>query len=63
MINNLEFIEKCENDIKEELSKVDDIVLFNSKKVLDAFQKEMVSEYHFNSTTGYGYNDAGRDVI
>ena len=41
----------------------DNIVFLNSKKVLDAFQKNSVSEYHFNSTTGYGYNDLGRDVI
>lgn len=63
MTNSLKLINECENGIKEYLSKVDDIVFLNSKKVLDAFQKENVSEYHFNSTTGYGYNDAGRDVI
>ena len=59
----LELINKSEIEIKDELKKIDDIVLFNSMKVLDAFQKEGVSEYHFNSTTGYGYNDIGRDVI
>jgi len=59
MINIIE-IEKI---IKPELEKIDDIVFLNSKKVLDAFQKNSVSEYHFNSTTGYGYNDIGRDVI
>ena len=59
----MDFINECEQNIKDYLNKVDDIVLFNSKKVLDAFQKENVAEYHFNSTTGYGYNDLGRDVI
>ena len=59
-MNNLIEAEKI---IKPELDKIDDIVFFNSKKVLDAFQKNSVSEYHFNSTTGYGYNDVGRDVI
>lgn len=59
----LELINNSEIKIKDELKKIDDIVLFNSMKVLDAFQKEGVSEYHFNSTTGYGYNDLGRDVI
>ena len=63
MINSLDFINECEKEIKEELTKVDSIVLNNSKKVLDAFHKENVSEYHFNSTTGYGYNDIGRSVI
>ena len=63
---NLEIIKELneyEKEIKEELNAIDEIVLKNSIKVLDAFQKEGVSEYHFNSTTGYGYNDSGRDVI
>ena len=59
-MNNLIEAEKI---IKPELDKIDNIVFLNSKKVLDAFQKNSVSEYHFNSTTGYGYNDVGRDVI
>ena len=59
-MNNLIEAEKI---IKPQLDKIDDIVFLNSKKVLDAFQKNSVSEYHFNSTTGYGYNDLGRDVI
>ncbi len=59
----LEYINSAEKKIKKELKKVDEVVFFNSKKVLDAFHKEGVSEYHFNSTTGYGYNDLGRDVI
>ena len=59
----LELINNCERNIKSELEKIDDIVFYNSKKVLDAFRKESVSEYHFNSTTGYGYNDIGRETI
>ena len=59
----LELIKESEKVIENELKKIDDIVFYNSKKVLDAFQKENVSEYHFNSTTGYGYNDLGREVI
>ena len=61
--NLLELIKNSEKIIKSELDKIDDIVFNNTKKVLDAFQKESVSEYHFNSTTGYGYNDIGREVI
>lgn len=60
IINELNEYEK---EIKNELNYIDDIVLKNSIKVLDAFHKENVSEYHFNSTTGYGYNDVGRDTI
>ena len=63
MIDSLKLINDCEKETKKYISKVDDIVFSNSKKVLAAFQKENVSDYHFNSTTGYGYNDIGRDVI
>ena len=43
--------------------KIDEVCLENSKKVLKAFWKENLSESDFNSTTGYGYGDVGRDKI
>lgn len=42
---------------------IDDIARYNQLKVLKAFQNNRVSDVHFNSTTGYGYDDAGREVI
>ncbi len=42
---------------------IDKVCLENSKKVLNAFWKENLSESDFNSTTGYGYGDVGRDKI
>lgn len=54
---------ECELNNKELYSKQEDICLFNSKKVLDAFKKENLSESDFNTTSGYGYNDTGRDKI
>ena len=59
----LEEINESEKNIKSELEKIDDIVFYISMKVMDAFNKEQVSEYHFSSTSGYGYNDLGRDTI
>lgn len=61
MIENL--VLECELNNKELYSKQEDICLFNSKKVLDAFKKENLSESDFNTTNGYGYNDTGRDKI
>ena len=58
-----DLIKNSEDIIKDELKHIDDIVFLNSKKVLDAFKNENIAEYHFNSTTGYGYNDIGRDTI
>ena len=58
-----ELIDKLELDCLEQFKKIDEICFYNSGKVLKAFQSNSVSETHFNSTTGYGYNDEGRDVI
>ena len=57
------YIRECESKVKDEYKKIDDICLYNSKKVINAFQVNRVNENHFNSTTGYGYNDEGRDII
>lgn len=54
---------KCEEELTREFKKIDDLCFKNSLKVLNAFRNNEVSEVHFNSTTGYGYNDIGRDVI
>ena len=56
-------VDKCEKELQNEFKKVDEVCTYNSKKVLDAFRNNKISEIHFNSTTGYGYNDIGRDAI
>ena len=60
-INNL-FIE-AENALQEEFKKVDRIEAIYSEKVMNAFHKNNVQEACFNSTTGYGYSDLGRDTL
>lgn len=57
---NLELIEE---KLQEEFKKIDEQEAKNSLKVLTAFREERVSETDFNSTTGYGYNDEGRDKL
>ena len=59
----MDFINSIENSLKEQFDNVDKICFENSLKVLNAFRNNKLSEVHFNSTTGYGYNDLGRDVI
>ena len=61
--NLLDLSENVENSIKEEFKKIDKTCEYNSLKVLSAFQKYNISDIHFNSTTGYGYSDIGRDTI
>ena len=58
-----ELIKKIDLKIKDELSKIDELERINSEKVLNAFIKEQVAETDFNATTGYGYNDVGRDKL
>ena len=41
--------------------KIEKICEFNSRKVLEAFQNNQISDMHFGSTTGYGYGDIGRE--
>ena len=60
-IKNL-FLES-ENEVTEQFKRIDEIKRFNSEKVLRAFIDNQVTEACFNSTTGYGYNDYGREVI
>ena len=43
--------------LEDVFKNIDDICMFNSKKVLEAFWKCHVSEAHFTSTSGYGYGD------
>ena len=54
---------EVEEEIKSEFKKIDERCTANSINVLKAFQEFKVKEVHFNSTTGYGYDDIGRDTI
>ena len=56
-------VNEAEKQVKEEFVKVDEICEANTLKVLQAFQDNNLSEIHFGETTGYGYNDIGRETI
>ncbi len=55
--------QQAEADLKEQFVLVDTIAQANAEKVLEAFQALRVSESDFAGTTGYGYNDQGRDKL
>jgi len=42
---------------------IEKTAFYNQRKVLTAFRKNMVSDFHLTGSTGYGYDDAGRDVL
>ena len=56
-------IAECEIELNDRFQELDRICYANSMKVLKAFNENRIAERHFNSTTGYGYNDDGRDAI
>lgn len=62
-MNNLELINKYELELSNIFKNIDNNVFLNSQKVLNAFHAENISESDFASTTGYGFNDVGRDKI
>ena len=62
-MNIEELIKTSEMELSDKFKEIDELAYKNSKKVLDAFQKYNVSQAHFNSTTGYGYDDLGRDTL
>ncbi len=57
------FIENCEKKLAEKFRLAEDIAYFNESKVLDAFNEYNIALRHFNGTTGYGYDDEGRDTL
>lgn len=59
----LEYVQTAENQVAELFLDLDDIAAYNQYKVLDAFQKCRITDVHFSWTTGYGYNDPGREAL
>lgn len=62
-MDSKKLVARLEMELQNEYRKIEEQCFKNSQKVLEAFHKNNVSEVHFNSTTGYGYNDLGRDTI
>ena len=56
-------ISDCERKLKKNFALIDEIALYNQKKVLDAFRKNKIALRHFYGSTGYGYGDEGRDAL
>ncbi|HHU74787.1 MAG TPA: hypothetical protein GXZ28_09250 [Clostridiales bacterium] len=58
-----DFCMEAEEALKERFASIDKIAEFNQLKVLKAMQENRLSDIHFAATTGYGYNDIGRDTL
>lgn len=58
-----EFGNEIEASLKERFTAIDETAEYNQLKVIKAMQDNRVSDTHFAATTGYGYNDLGRDTL
>lgn len=59
----LDAADRAEQQVAGRFAELDDIMAYNQYKVLAAFQKNRIRDMHFGWTTGYGYDDAGREAI
>ena len=55
--------ERILSGLKDRFDRIDEIAEYNALKVLDAMHRAKISEAHLSGTTGYGYNDIGREAI
>ena len=60
---DLAFCREIEEGLKERFARIDENAEYNQMKVIKAMQDNRVSDVHFAATTGYGYNDLGRDTL
>lgn len=54
---------EIEEEYHKKYKEIEEVALYNQAKVLKAFQEANISQMHFGKTTGYGYNDSGREAI
>lgn len=54
---------EIEEEYKGKFDEIENVALYNQAKVLQAFKEANISQMHFGKTTGYGYNDVGREAI
>ncbi|RUT35969.1 hypothetical protein EJP77_02930 [Paenibacillus zeisoli] len=59
----IQWMELAEKKVDSRFKAIDRIVDANQWKVIEAFQKHQVSDFHFAGSTGYAYNDRGREVL
>ncbi|QJC52004.1 hypothetical protein HGI30_10885 [Paenibacillus albicereus] len=63
MDNLMKLAREAEDRMEPRFKELDRMAEDNQWKVIRAFQKFRVSDFHFNGSTGYGYNDRGREVL
>lgn len=62
-MNAKDLISSAKKQTKAKFAQLDEISLYNQRKVLNAFAKNKLALRHFSGTNGYGYDDVGRDTL
>lgn len=62
-LDAIKLVEDAEKSCSELYKKIDDVVLFNQRKVLNAFRGSEVALRHMQGSTGYGYEDIGKPKL
>ena len=57
-----EYVNRCEEELSDQFRHLDEIRRLNQYKVIRAMQEERIADRHFSWTTGYGYDDIGREA-
>src|SRR5690625_5955144 len=58
-----ELVQKAEKDSESQINKINQMVEYNQRRMLQAFKQEQIGDHHFSSTDGYGYDDSGREAL
>jgi cystathionine beta-lyase family protein involved in aluminum resistance len=65
--NHKEKLEAITNKVEQKIAshhrEIEEVALYNQAKVMASFKQHQVSDFHFTPSTGYGYDDAGRDTL
>ena len=59
----MEISRRAEADLKEIFAELDEVSFYNTDRIIDAFREHRVSDAMFAATSGYGYDDKGRDTL
>lgn len=63
-MHNIDELKKIAlNTVKPKFEYFEEVSLYNTEKILGAFKEAQISDYHFTGSSGYGYNDQGRDKL
>ncbi len=61
--NNSELIKLAESELKDVFTRIEQVEYVVQERIIEAFRSERIAARHFNPTTGYGYDDEGRDTL